>query len=165
MEDKHNEEEKKQPAQANSDVPSSAEKPLAEKSHAELERETRARLKHLDSDSAAKLLDEVVRRPVHGFANFLRAHAIVGLAIGFVLGTQVTLLATSLINSFLSPFLQLLTGKQGLKAQTFTLHFNGNSAVFHWGSFVFALIDFLFVVAVLYVIIKVLRLEKLDKES
>ena len=141
---------------------------LSDKTHAQLKRETRARLRHLDAESANELLNEVVRRPVggsiHGFAEFLRAHAIVGLAVGFVLGAQVQLLANQLIDSFLDPFLKLLTGS-GLKNRFFVMHFNGNVSVFHWGSFVFSLIDFLFVIGVLYVIIKVLKLEKLDKKS
>ncbi len=143
------------------------EQNLADKTHAQLKRETRARLRHLDSESAAELLDEVVRRPVggtiHGFAEFLRTHAVVGLAVGFVLGAQVQVLANQLIDSFLKPILQLLSGEDLMKRYT-AVHFNGNTAYFHWGSFIYALIDFLFVVGVLYVIIKVLKLEKLEKK-
>ncbi|HSW79309.1 MAG TPA: MscL family protein [Candidatus Saccharimonadales bacterium] len=143
------------------------EQNLSDKTHAQLKRETRARLRHLDSESAAELLDEV-RRPVggtiHNFADFLREHAIVGLAVGFVLGAQVQALANQLIKSFLDPMLLLLTGDD-LTSRQFVLTFNGNKQAFHWGMFVSALIDFLLVVGVLYVIIKVLKLEKLDKKS
>lgn len=102
--------------------------------------------------------DEVV----HGFVGFLREHAIVGLAVGFVIATQVQALVKQLISSFIDPLFTLFFG-ESLSKRTFTLHFHGHAANFGWGGFVYYLLDFLFVLAAIYAIIKLFKLDKLDK--
>lgn len=100
--------------------------------------------------------------PVSGFVDFLREHAVVGLAIGFVIGTQVQSLVKQLVASFIDPLFQLLFGK-ALSQRTFTLHWHNQSANFGWGAFVYGLLDFIFVLAAVYAIVKFLNLDKLDK--
>lgn len=100
--------------------------------------------------------------PVSGFVDFLREHAVVGLAIGFIIGTQAQGLVKLLIASFIDPAFQLLFGK-ALSQRTFTLHFHTHAANFGWGSFVYGLLNFVFVMAAIYIIIKSLKLDKLDK--
>jgi len=103
-------------------------------------------------------------KPVSGFVDFLRQHAIVGLAIGFVFGTQVQTVVKQLISSFIDPlFVLIFPGNKTLSARTFTLHFDGRSANFGWGALTFAVIDFLFIAVAVYAVIKVLKLDKLDK--
>jgi large-conductance mechanosensitive channel len=147
-------------------VQASAAKPLSQKSDAELKREARARLRHIDPAEAAELVNEVVSKQVsgsvNGFVNFLRENGITGLAVGFVVGTQVQGLVKQLIASFIDPLSVLLFGK-ALSSRTFTLHFDHKSADFGWGAFVYMLIDFLFVLIVIYAIIKFFKLDKLDK--
>jgi large-conductance mechanosensitive channel len=105
--------------------------------------------------------------PVGNFLGFLREHAVVGLIIGFVIGNQVQSLVKQLIQSFLDPLTKLLFGT-ALSQRTFTLHFHNRDASFSWGAMVYALIIFLFVVIVMYIAIRLLKLDKLeekDKES
>jgi hypothetical protein len=54
----------------------------------------------------------VVMQPpgVTGFIDFLREHAIVALAVGFVIGTQVQSVVKQLVASFISPAFSLLFG-------------------------------------------------------
>ena len=99
---------------------------------------------------------------VTNFVGFLREHAVVALAVGFVIATQVQTLAKALVSSFIDPLYALLFG-QALSQRTFTLQFHNRSANFGWGGFVYALLDFLFVLAALYAIIKFFKLDKLDK--
>ncbi|HEY5441972.1 MAG TPA: MscL family protein [Candidatus Saccharimonadales bacterium] len=100
--------------------------------------------------------------PVSGFVDFLREHAVVGLAIGFVIGTQVQTLVKQLVSSFIDPLFQLLFG-HALSQQTSTLHWHGRAASFGWGAFVYGVLDFIFVLAAVYAIIKFLNLDELDK--
>ncbi len=100
--------------------------------------------------------------PVSGFVDFLREHAVVGLAIGFVIGTQVQTLVKQLVASFIDPLFKILFG-QALSQRTFTLHWHGRAANFGWGSFVYGLLDFVFVLATVYAVVKFLKLDKLDK--
>ncbi|HUA13172.1 MAG TPA: MscL family protein [Candidatus Sulfotelmatobacter sp.] len=103
-------------------------------------------------------------RPGHGFFDFLREHAVVGLVIGFVLGTQVQVLVKQLVQSFIDPLTQLVFGT-AVSAKSFTLHFNGRSAQFQWGALVYSLVIFLFVLLTLYILLKMLRLDKFDKKN
>jgi large-conductance mechanosensitive channel len=105
-------------------------------------------------------------KPVSGFVEFIREHAIVGLAIGFVLGTQVQAVVKQIISSFIDPlFVLIFPGNKTLSARTFTLHLDGRSANFGWGAVVFALIDFIFIAFAVYAIIKLFKLDKLDKPA
>ncbi len=110
-----------------------------------------------------RVVSRGLTQPVSGFTAFLRQNAIIGLAVGFVVGTQVQGVVKQLIASFINPLSALMFGGVALSSRTFTLHFGHQFANFGWGSFVYALIDFLFVLLVIYAIIKLFKLDKLDK--
>ncbi len=115
---------------------------------------------------AAKVARHAARKPVGGFVDFLRERAVVALAIGFVLGTQVQTVVKQVIDSFVNPLFQLLfPGNKALNSRTFTLDFHHRSANFGWGAIAYAFLDFLFVAVTVYVIIKIFQLDKLDKQS
>ena len=101
-------------------------------------------------------------KTLNGFVSFIRENAVVGLAVGFVIGAQVQSVVKQLIASFVDPLFQLLFG-QALSQRIAVFHFNGHTADFAWGSFAYVLIDFLFVLLTVYFIIKILKLDKLDK--
>lgn len=105
--------------------------------------------------------EDVFKSQVSGFVSFLRERAIVGLAVGFVVATQVQGVVKQLIASFLDPLSTLLFGTK-LSTQTFTLHLHSRSADFGWGAFVYSLVTFLLIVASIYAIIKLFKLDKLD---
>lgn len=100
--------------------------------------------------------------PVGGFVDFLREHSVVSLAIAFVIGLQSQVLVKQLVNSFIDPLFKILFG-QALSLRTFTVHWHSRSANFSWGAFAYSLLDFLFVLAAIYAIVKFLNLDKLDK--
>lgn len=88
----------------------------------------------------------------------------VGLAIGLVLGLQVKALVDQFVASFVNPLLGLvLPGAGTLASKTVTLSVTGKTATFAYGKFIDVLISFIIVAAVVYMVFKVLRLEKLDK--
>lgn len=98
---------------------------------------------------------------VGGFKAFLREHAVIALAIGFVVATQIQALAKQLIASFIDPAFKLLFG-EALSQRTFTLHFHGRAANFGWGSFVYGVLDVLFVLLTIYVVVRIFKLEDLE---
>lgn len=107
-----------------------------------------------------------VARPIDGFMAFVREQGVVGLAIGLVLGTQVKTLVDQLVASFINPILGLLLpGNGSLTEKVFYLRFNGKGEDFFWGAFVSQLISFLTVAAIIYFVVKGLRLDKLDKKK
>jgi large-conductance mechanosensitive channel len=108
--------------------------------------------------------DDVVRDQVSGFVNFIREHAIVGLAVGFIVGQQAQGVVKQLVNSFIDPTLQLLIGKT-LANLSFTLHVGNHTGVYVWGAMVVVLLNLFFVLAVIYALIKIFKLDKLDKQQ
>lgn len=101
--------------------------------------------------------------PVGGFVDFLREHAIVSLAVGFAIATQLQALVKQLIASFINPLYALLFNGQQLSSLTTTLHWHGRQEQFGWGAFVYDLVDLIFVLIVLYALVKIFHLDSLDK--
>jgi large-conductance mechanosensitive channel len=100
--------------------------------------------------------------PVDGFVMFLREHAIVGLAVGFAIATQVQALVKQLIASFIDPLYGLFFS-QKLSDKAVVLHWHDRAQAFAWGAFVYTLLDFLFVIGIVYAIIKIFKLDSWDK--
>jgi|ERR1039458_7318842 large-conductance mechanosensitive channel len=101
--------------------------------------------------------------PVGGFIDFLREHAIVSLAVGFAIATQLQALVKQLIASFINPLYALVFNGQQLSNLSTTVHWHGRQQIFGWGAFVYDLVDLVFVLIVIYVLVKLLHLDSLDK--
>lgn len=106
--------------------------------------------------------EELVREQVNGFVTFLREKAIVGLMIGFVVGSQLQAVVKQLTASFFDPAFQLFFGGVKLSDRTFTVHLWQNSADFGWGGIAYALLNLIFVLALIYALVKIFQLDKLD---
>ena len=93
-----------------------------------------------------------------GFMQFIKEQNIVGLAIGLVLGTQAGATVNSLINNVIMPPLGLLLGsKDGLRGWAIELGDTG--AKMAVGAFLNDLINFIVLALVIYIVIKLLKLD------
>ncbi len=91
-----------------------------------------------------------------GFLEFVRERGVMGLAIGFVLGTAVQKVVTAFVNDLLNPVISALLGRaENIK--------DFKVGAFLIGDFLMVTLDFIILCLVIYTIFKVLRLEKLDK--
>lgn len=94
--------------------------------------------------------------PLAGFLDFIRERGVAGFAIGFILGGAAQTLVQALMNDLVNPFVGLFLGPvKNLSSLAFD--------DFKIGDFISVLINFLILCLVVYVIFKVLELEKLDK--
>lgn len=101
-----------------------------------------------------------------GFVDFIRKQGVVGLAIGFIMGTQAKQLIDQLTKSFVDPIIGLIIGGgQSLSQKTLYLQVGSRSATFTWGAFMSAIINFIIISAVIYFTFKWLRLDKLDQKK
>jgi large-conductance mechanosensitive channel len=116
----------------------------------------------LDADAA---MNEAVMEQAKGFVDFLREHAIVGLAIGFVVGTQAQTVVRQLIESFITPTINLIIGGAALDKRTFYLNLFHNGQSFAWGKMVLVLVNLFVVLATIYTMVKILNLDKLEKKQ
>jgi large conductance mechanosensitive channel len=102
--------------------------------------------------------EQGVRRvgAIRGFVEFVRERGVMGLAIGFVLGSAVQKVVTAFVTDIVNPFVGILLGRaDGLKS--FAV---GNFLI---GDFISVLIDFFILAFIIYFVFKLLGLEKLDK--
>ena len=97
-----------------------------------------------------------------GFMEFIREQGVVGLAVGFILGGAVAKVVSSLVTDLVNPILGIFLGStKGLQNVSFKLF----DAKIMYGHFLSVLIDFMVVAAVIYFVVKGLRLDKLDKKK
>ncbi len=101
---------------------------------------------------------ERLKGQVTGFIDFIRERGVMGLAIGFVLGSSVQKVVTALVEDIINPLITLLTGRAG-SFKEFTV------GPFLIGDFLTVLIDFVILAAVVYFVFKALGLNKLDKQK
>lgn len=91
-----------------------------------------------------------------GFFDFIRERGVAGFAIGFILGGAAQKLVQALMDDIVNPLLGSSLGP----AKDLSLYTVG---AFKIGDFISVLINFVILCLVVYIIFKLLRLEKLDK--
>ena len=97
-----------------------------------------------------------------GFIDFIREKGVVGLAVGFILGGAVSKVVAALVSDIINPFLGVILGLAGdLKTASFKM----GSVEVLYGDFITVIIDFLVVALVVYLGVKWLGVDKLDKKK
>jgi len=102
-----------------------------------------------------------MKRIAKEFRDFLKEYKVIGLAIGFVIGAASTNLIKSLVDGIVMPLITpFIPGGQW---ESSTLVFG--PIVMKWGAFLSALINFLIIALVVFLIAKVLlKEEKVTKK-
>jgi len=101
--------------------------------------------------------------PVSGFVGFLRDYAVITVAIGFAIATQAQGMIKQLSASFIDPAYALLLNGQVLSAKTTIITWHGREQAFAWGAFVYSLLNFMFMLVIIYLVVKFFALDKLQK--
>lgn len=106
-------------------------------------------------------------RRLGGFIEFIREQGVVGLAIGFVIGAAVAALARSLVDNVVMPPIGVVLGSaDGIKGLSLSLGMHdGKEAVLAYGVFLNDLINFLILALVVYVVVRLLQADKLDRKK
>ena len=107
-----------------------------------------------------------VRGQVGGFLDFIRAQGVIGLAIGLAIGTAAGDTVRKLVEGFINPIVQFIVGS-GDKLSTATWHLElfGRTADFAWGAALSSAITLLATALVVYWLVNVFKLDKLDKKK
>ncbi len=107
-----------------------------------------------------------VKNHAGGFMNFIREQGVVGLAVGLAIGTAAGDTVKKLVEGFISPIVQFIVGSQkGLEAAVWHIEIAGRNADFAWGAFVSSFITLLATAFVIYQIIHIAKLDRLDKSK
>lgn len=101
-----------------------------------------------------------------GFMTFIREQGVVGLAVGLAIGTAAGDTVRKLVEGFISPLVQFLVGTHaGLEAAVWRVQLFHRHADFKWGAFVSSAIALLSTALVVYWLVHILKLDKLDKKK
>lgn len=95
------------------------------------------------------------------FKEFISRGNVVDMAVGVIIGGAFTAIVNSLVNDIFNPLLGLITGGTDFS----TLSFGFGDAQFMYGSFITAVINFLLVALVLFLVIKVMGKLRRKKEE
>lgn len=98
---------------------------------------------------------------LNGFVTFIREQGVIGLAVGFILGGAVSKTVSSLVDNIINPIIGLALGKVNLSDKSVII----GAASIKYGAFISTIIDFVVVAAVVYFVVKGLKLDKLDAEK
>ena len=120
-----------------------------------------ASAKQVAADSAGR-----VKGHVGGFVDFIRSQGVIGLAVGLAIGTAAGDTVKKLVEGFINPIVQFIVGS-GDKLATATWHVElfGRTADFAWGAALSSTITLLATALVIYWIVNVFKLDKLDKKK
>ncbi|MCI0619780.1 MscL family protein [Candidatus Wolfebacteria bacterium] len=95
---------------------------------------------------------------VQGFIQFVREQGVMGLAIGFILGAASKDVVSSLVDNIINPLVGLIwRSSEGLSGWSV--------GVVQTGAFISTLLDFLIIAAVVYLVFKGLKLDRLDMKK
>lgn len=108
------------------------------------------------------VVELIEKANMRGFINFIREQGVVGLAIGFILGGSITKVVTSLVNDIINPSIGILLGGAGDLKDNY-LQVGG--AKIMYGNFIATVIDFLLVALVMYIGVKILQVDRLDRKK
>ena len=103
---------------------------------------------------------------INGFLDFIRSQGVIGLAVGLAIGAAAGDTVKKLVEGFINPLVQFLVGS-GDKLATATWHFEawGRSADFAWGAALSSAITLLATALVIYWLVYIFKLDKLDKKK
>ncbi|MEK9177193.1 MAG: MscL family protein [Patescibacteria group bacterium] len=95
------------------------------------------------------------------FIEFIRKQGVVGLATGFILGGATSELVKAIVNDIINPVIGAILGSlSGLEDASFPFF----GATILWGHLLSIVINFLVIVAVVYGMFRILKLDRLDKK-
>lgn len=100
------------------------------------------------------------------FKEFIMRGNVVELAVGLVMGSAFTAIVNALVDSIIMPVIAGLSGNASVEGLAFTF----NDAYIQYGTFLQAIIDFLLIAIVLFLVIKGInnlstRLQKEEEEE
>jgi large conductance mechanosensitive channel len=94
------------------------------------------------------------------FILFVRQQGVIGLAVAVVLGGAVQKVVTALVTDILTPLISIVIGQNTNLA---TASFHVGKAIFLYGDFISNLIDFFIIAFTIYLLVKIIHADMLDK--
>jgi len=118
--------------------------------------------------ATAKVAD-ASKQQAGGFINFVREQGVVGLAVGLAVGTAAGAAVKQIVDGFINPIVGFLIGGIDLvKLKWVVIAPNADGIgglVFSWGAILSAFITLVATALVIYALVHVAKLDKIDKKK
>jgi large conductance mechanosensitive channel len=88
------------------------------------------------------------------FQKFIARGNVMDMAVGIIIGASFTAIVTSLVNDLITPFIGLFTGGIDFSNLAISLGEGEHAARFAYGSFITAVINFLIIAWVVFLLVK-----------
>ncbi len=112
---------------------------------------------------------KVGKSHIGGYLDFIREQGVVGLAVGLALGTAAGASVKQIVDGFINPIVGFLIGGIDLAQLKWVVvgpGLNGKGGlVLSWGAILSSLITLLATALVIYWLVKIARLDRIDKKK
>lgn len=141
---------------------------VANKSKTTSKSKTSSKKKVEPVEVTPQVIAKVGTSQLKAFVDFIRTQGVVGLAVGLVLGGSVSVMVKSLVDNVVMPPLGFILGSaEGIKGLSLNIGKTsaGQDVIIRYGVFLNDFINFLVIAWVVYLIVHLLKIEKLDKKK
>ncbi len=91
------------------------------------------------------------------FKDFIAKGNVMDMAVGIIIGAAFTAIVTSLVNDLVNPIISLFTGGIDFSGLGVRLSDGEDGAIFAYGNFIMALINFLIIAWVVFMLVKMVN--------
>lgn len=109
-----------------------------------------------------------MKKHINGFMKFVREQGVVGLAVGLAIGASAGTAVKAIVDEFINPIVGFIVGGADLSSQKWEIvkatETSARSLTIGWGAIVSAIITLLATAFVVYQIVHVAKLDRLDKK-
>ena len=99
------------------------------------------------------------------FKDFIAKGNVMDMAVGIIIGAAFTAIVTSLVNDLINPIISLFTGGLDFSGLGIALTEGEEAAIFAYGKFIMAVINFLIIAWVVFLLVKTVNRIKADSEK
>jgi large conductance mechanosensitive channel len=100
-----------------------------------------------------------------GFVNFIREQGVVGLAVGLAIGTAAGASVKVIVDQLINPLVALVTQGVDLSKLSWAVKVGHSNVTFGYGAVVSSLITLIATALVVYLVIHLAKLDRLDKKK
>jgi large conductance mechanosensitive channel len=91
------------------------------------------------------------------FREFIARGNVMDLAVGIIIGAAFTAIVNSLVNDMINPLIGLITGGVDFSSHQLRIGEGDHAATFRWGAFITAIINFLIIAWVVFLLVKAMN--------
>ena len=108
---------------------------------------------------------EQMKKFIEEFKKFIARGNVMDMAVGVIIGGAFTAIVNSLVNDVMMPVLSLITGGMDFSQLCIVLGEGEGAATLNYGSFLAAVINFLLIAFVIFMLVKVVNKLSFKKEA